>query len=204
MSEATSMLIDGAQTNQADTSTVDAVQAAETTQQPQTTEATPEKVAEKVSDIPEKYDIKAPEGVTFDTELVGEFEGIAKELGLSQVNAQKVSDIGAKLAQKLEAKQLDAITQLNSQWVETAKADKEYGGAKLQENLAVAQKALTSFGTPELRDLLEKTGMGNNPEVIRFMYRAGMAISEDKLVTGGAATTVAPSAAQRLFPNMNP
>jgi hypothetical protein len=52
----------------------------------------------------------------------------------------------------------------------------------LAENLSVAKKALDAFGSPELRVLLEQSGLGNNPEVIRFMFRAGKAISEDSFV----------------------
>jgi hypothetical protein len=48
----------------------------------------------------------------------------------------------------------------------------------------VAKKALDAFGTAELRSLLNESGLGNHPEVIRFMFRAGKAISEDSMVTG--------------------
>jgi len=53
----------------------------------------------------------------------------------------------------------------------------------------VAKKALDSFGTPELRTLLNESGIGNHPELIRFMVRAGKAISSDTFVAGerGAA-----------------
>lgn len=212
------MLNDGAQTNTAATSTAEvttttsqtaAAVSADATQQTATTDASTDAKGDGSSAtqnvVPEKYEFKAPEGVTFDGELVGEFEGIAKELGLSQANAQKVTDIGAKMAQKFQSKQAEAMQQLSTEWVAAATSDKEFGGEKLNENLAVAQKALTTFGTPELRGLLEQSGFGNNPEVIRFMYRAGMAISEDKLVTGGArSATSGQTQAQRLFPNMNP
>ena len=218
MSEAATMLNDGAQTNTAATSTADVATTASQTAADVNTDATQQTATTDTSTdakgdgdsaaqnvAPEKYDFKAPEGVTFDGELVGEFEGIAKELGLSQANAQKVTDIGAKMAQKFQSKQAEAMQQLSTEWVAAATSDKEFGGEKLNENLAVAQKALTTFGTPELRGLLEQSGLGNNPEVIRFMYRAGMAISEDKLVTGGArSATDGQSSAQRLFPNMNP
>ena len=42
--------------------------------------------------------------------------------------------------------------------------------------------ALKAFATPELRELLQKSGLGNHPEIIRFMYRAGKAISTDDYV----------------------
>lgn len=128
---------------------------------------------------PEKYEFKAPEGSEFDAEIIGSFSEIAKELNLTQEAAQKLLDtMGPRIAER-QMGQLEAI---RNDWAQASQTDKEFGGDKLQENLAVAKKALDSFGTPELRALLNESGLGNNPEVIRFMYRAGKAISEDTYV----------------------
>jgi hypothetical protein len=75
------------------------------------------------------------------------------------------------------------VEAIRNEWMQASQVDKEFGGDKLNENMAVAKKALDSFGTPELRTLLQQSGLGNNPEVIRFMYRAGKAISEDTFVS---------------------
>lgn len=143
---------------------------------------------------PEKYEFKAPEGATFDTEVLGEFEGVAKELGLSQENAQKVLD---RVGPKIAARQVEAIkaqVEISKKaWTEEAKADTEFGGDALDENLGTAEKALEAFGTPKLRELLTQSGLSHHPEVVRFMFRAGKALAPDgKLVSGqpsGAAKT---------------
>lgn len=134
---------------------------------------------------PEQYeDFQAPEGVQLDAELTGDLKTIAKELNLSQKDAQRVADLGPKLLQKWQDSQAQAITQLREEWANTAKADKEYGGDALAENLAVAKQALDTFGTPELRALLNESGTGNHPELIRFMVRVGKTISSDTFVAG--------------------
>ena len=46
----------------------------------------------------------------------------------------------------------------------------------------IAKKSLEAFGSDSLKSLLQETGFGNHPEIIRFMYRAGKAISEDSYV----------------------
>lgn len=130
---------------------------------------------------PDAYDFKAPEGQQFDTEVLTVFQEAAKELNLSQDAAQKILD---KMAPTVQARQMQQLEQIRTDWANQATADKEYGGDALQENLAIAKKSLDSFGTPELRSLLQESGLGNHPEVIRFMYRAGKAISEDKFVGG--------------------
>ena len=158
---------------------------------------------DKPTGAPENYeDFKAPEGIALDAEMATEFKSLAKELNLPQDAAQKVADLGAKMAQKWAGQQTEAIQKAHADWIGGTKADKEIGGDKLPENIAVAKKALDAFGTPELRTLLNESGLGNHPEVIRVFYRAGKAISEDRMVTGGAATA-AKNPAKTLFPNQS-
>ena len=150
---------------------------------------------------PEKYEFKAPEGQEFSSEVLGKFSEAAKDLNLPQEAAQKLLD---KIAPAFAERQANALEAARVQWESDAKADKEFGGDKLDENLAVAKKALDQFGTPELRTLLNESGLGNHPEIIRVLYRAGKAISEDRIVTGGGGQSAPQSVAQRMYPNMNP
>jgi len=138
---------------------------------------------DKPQGAPEKYEFQAPEGKEFDAEIIGNFSDVAKELNLTQDAAQKlVETMGPKIAER----QLAQVEAIRNEWAQQSQVDKEFGGDKLNENMAVAKKALDSFGTPELRTLLQQSGLGNNPEVIRFMYRAGKAISEDTFVSSSA------------------
>jgi hypothetical protein len=130
---------------------------------------------------PEAYEFKAEEGREFDPEVLKSFSEIAKELDLPQDAAQKMLD---KVAPKIMERQMQALEAVRNEWAESARTDKEFGGDKLNDNLVVAKKALDSFGTPELRKLLNESGLGNHPELIRLMYRAGKAISEDRFVGG--------------------
>ena len=156
---------------------------------------------EKPEGAPEKYEWAAPEGVTLDESIMGSLSEVAKELNLPQAAAQKLVD---KIAPVMAQRQIEQFEALRTEWRQASSSDQEFGGAKLTENMAVAKKALDAFGTPEFRQLLEQTGMGNHPEVIRTFYRAGKAISEDGLVSGSAPK--APRDARSLFPasNMNP
>ena len=147
---------------------------------------------------PETYDLKMPEGVELDKAAADEFIAIAKELKLPAEAAQKLADVGAKMAQR----QVENHAKLVESWTESVKTDKELGGDKLAENLGVARKALEQFGTPELKDVLNMTGFGNHPAVIRAFYKIGKAISEDGFVTGTAKGTPN-DPAKAMFPSMN-
>ena len=190
-------------TTEASTTTTDAgepktdVTAVDTATTATTSTQTPDTQAAPPA-VPESYEFTMPEGVAVDKTAAEEFTAIAKELKLDQASAQKVADIGAKMAQR----QAEAHATLVESWVEQTKADKDIGGDKLQENLAVARKAIDAFGTPELKDVLNATGFGNHPAVIKAFYKAGMAISGDRFVSGspkGPETDMA----KKMFPNMN-
>lgn len=171
-------------------------------QQAEGTKTEGEQEKKKPEGAPESYEFKAPEGVQFDYTVIGAFSEVAKELNLSQDQAQKVLD---KMAPVIAARQAEQFHAARTEWAEAAKTDKEFGGEKLAENLGTAKKALDAFATPELRTLLEESGLGNHPEVIRVFYRAGKAISEDRFVAGQAGKTNQGDA-RRLYAasNMNP
>ncbi|MHB1368640.1 MAG: hypothetical protein ACYCW7_00335 [Pseudomonadaceae bacterium] len=135
----------------------------------------------KPEGAPEKYEFKPVEGVTLDDAVIGAFSEVAKGLNLTQDAAQKVLD---KMGPVIASRQMEQIAAVQTAWADSAKADKEFGGDKLQENLGTAKKALEEFGSPELRTLLNDSGMGNHPEVIRAFYRIGKAMSQDSVVTG--------------------
>lgn len=162
------------------------------------TAAPPEKV------VPESYDFKTPEGAPLEGEFLGEFSAMAKDLKLSQEEASKVAELGAKMAKNFSVQQQAALESAAAAWEAEVTADKDIGGDKLPENLAIAKKALADFGTPALSKLLNESKLGNHPEVIRFMVKAGKAISQDGRFVGGGNRTIVESAAQRMYPNMKP
>ena len=131
---------------------------------------------------PEKYEFNdkvadAPE--VLDPDVLTAFGEVAKELDLPQEAAQKVLD---KVAPVIQARQAEQVEKARVEWAEDSKSDDEFGGETFDANLKVAKSALDAFGTDPFKQLLSESGLGNHPEVIRFMYRAGKAISEDSYV----------------------
>lgn len=167
---------------------------------PPAADAKPEGEKPEGDDKPTEYEpFTLPEGLGVDEELLGEFKAEAKRLNLSQEDAQKFVDLQAKAA----ARQAEQLASVRAQWADQSKTDKEFGGDALSENLGVAKKAMDAFATPELRKLLNDSGLGNHPEVIRTFVRVGKAISEDGRVVSGTRSTTSSDPAKRLFPNQN-
>lgn len=145
-------------------------------------------------------DFTAPEGVVLDGAILDEYKGVAKELKLSQESAQNVIN---KMAPKIAAQQQEqmqrAIAETQAKWQETAKVDKEFGGDNFDANLEVAKKALSTYGSPELKKLMVESGLGNHPEVIRLFYKVGLTLKEDTHVGGTGTQTGEKTLAQRMF-----
>ncbi|CDI24338.1 peptidase [Klebsiella pneumoniae] len=143
-----------------------------------------EEKEQKQEGAPEKYEFQAGEGVELDVEALKDFEPVARELNLTNEQAQKLVDAYPKILAGVQQRQAEAWQAQTEEWAATVKADKEIGGDKLTANLGVAQRALDTFGTPELKVYLNGTGLGNHPELVKAFIKVGKAMSEDGMVTG--------------------
>lgn len=144
----------------------------------------PDDKEQKQEGAPEKYEFTAGEGVELDTEALKDFEPVARDLNLTNEQAQKLVDAYPKILAGVQQRQAEAWQAQTEQWAVDVKADKEIGGDKLTANLSVAQRALDQFGTPELKEYLEGTGLGNHPELVKAFIKIGKAMSEDGMVDG--------------------
>lgn len=139
---------------------------------------------QKQEGAPEKYEFTAGEGVELDTEALKDFEPVARDLNLTNEQAQKLVDAYPKILAGVQQRQAEAWQAQTEQWAADVKADKEIGGDKLTANLSAAQRALDLFGTPELKEYLNTTGLGNHPDLVKTFVKIGKAMSEDGMVDG--------------------
>ena len=142
------------------------------------TEEAPKKV-----EVPEKYEVKLPEGVELDTATLDLFSPIFKELGITNEGAQKLVDAYVPLIQSTVDKQRkesqNDFKTIVSGW--HADTMKELG-PNAKQDLAACGKVLNKFGSKELREMMQETGVGNHKELVKFMARIGKTISEDAVV----------------------
>ncbi len=151
---------------------------------------------------PDTYaDFTLPEGTVLDEVALTEALGLFKEDGLSQEQSQKYVDLYSKMVQAGSQTQTDNFNQLMSDWRDQSKNDGEFGGDKFDENIKVAQAAVNAYGTSELKQLLEDHGVGNHPEMVRFMVRVGRTLGEDVPGVTGTATSKAADHVSILYPN---
>ncbi|MEX3020243.1 peptidase [Kluyvera sp. STS39-E] len=140
---------------------------------------------QKPEGAPDKYEFSTGEGVELDSAALADFEPVARELNLTNEQAQKLVDAYPKILEGVQQRQTEAWQAQTEEWAATVKADKEIGGDKLTANIGVAQRALDQFGTPELKEYLNATGLGNHPDLVKTFVKIGKAMSEDGMVSGG-------------------
>ncbi len=150
---------------------------------------------------PEKYeDVNLPEGMSVEDSTLESFIPLAKELNLDQGQAQRLVDYEAGRVQEMINTQEQVWSDLRQEWRTATKSDKEIGGPAFDESLAAGKTFLREYGTPELIEALNSTGMGDHPEFIRAFARAGKAMKGDALSTGGPGEAKL-SAEEILYPN---
>lgn len=141
-----------------------------------------------------------PEDVEFDPAQLASFKKLAGELQLSDEQVQKIIDFEAATA-KAQTEQAGADKRrIIAQWAEQTKA--QYGTA-LDGEIALALRAANHFGGPQLRALLEETGLGNHPVIIRTLGGVGRMLSEDESAGGVAAAVQDKTFAEALYGKHN-
>lgn len=142
------------------------------------------------SSVPEKYELKAPEGMTIDQGMLDGLTPVFKKHGLTQAAVQELADAYAPVIKaQTEAQQKAAIDHfqgiVNGWKEETTKML----GATPDKEMAFAAKFLNKFGTPQLREMFDETGVGNHPELVKALIKAGKLLGEDSFVDGSQKTT---------------
>lgn len=136
-------------------------------------------------DVPESYEFAMPDGVELDETLAGDANLAFKEAGLSQTQADQVTNLFVNYQQR----QVDQFNQQKEDWATASRNDKEFGGERFEENLSIAN---TYFKTlPEgLKSVLVNYGLNNHPDVIREMLKHGRTLKEDRPGNGQAPNPV--------------
>ncbi len=162
--------------------------------------------------IPDSYQLTAPEGLTLDAQAIEAATPMFRELGLSNDAANKLMPVAAQFAQGITEKiNQQIISQVQTErkaWLDSARADPEIGGAHWNRTIATAASALDSLGLARgspFRVLLDESGLGNHPEMIRAFAKVGQAIGEDNDFTRGSRAPITrKGAAETLYPDDAP
>jgi hypothetical protein len=134
----------------------------------------PKPKAEPRPGAPEKYDWKIDGDPQRVEALTKTLEPMARKLGLSNDEIHGVYDTFKGIAEKGKN---DVI----KQWATALETDKEFGGDKLEETLALAQSVVDQYGDDDFRGLIEQSGLRHNPAVLKLLARVAKDVGGDRL-----------------------
>ncbi len=171
--------------------TATAVSEGAATGKPAEAEAKTETKTEAPAEVEVTFEM--PEGIELDTASADAFKAVVKDKSLTEGQRyQKLAD----LAIQREQARFDAHRKAVEGWGAEVQADKELGDP---ENQAVARKFIDTFGTPELKEMLNRSGLGNHPAFVRLALKAGKAYSEDTIAAGRTGGNAPPKSAADIL-----
>ena len=141
-----------------------------------------------------------PEDVTWPEGALEDLKTTAHEMGLTADQVQKLVDLEARYARTGAQQGEEEKRQIVERWAEQTKA---YYGPQFDQVLERAVRAADAFGGPELRELLQATGLGNHPVIVRTFNEIGKSISEDCMPGGKPAAVQDKTFAEALYGNRN-
>ena len=154
----------------------------------------------KKKGVPEKYDLKAPEGLKLDEEGLAKATTVFKEAGLTNAQAQILTNYHAKLMQDAFAENEATFKKWNE---DNTKETMKALGANAKSELAYVAKVKNMF-SPETLEAINASGIGNIKAFILDMAKIGRLFSEERTVNdkGSPTGNTGKSDAEVLYPNM--
>ena len=131
---------------------------------------------------------ESPMGYAFegleDSEQLNDFRQFAHELGLNQTQAEHLIHKVAENAGNQQAMQNEALEKAE---MEGFKALQKDWGGDFDKNMDYARRAFNRYASPEALELMENTGLGNHPEILKLFSQIGEQLSEEQLLPGNAS-----------------
>lgn len=158
-------------------------------------------------EVPENYDLKAPENFQIDQKELDYWSPIFKDMKLTNEQAQQFVNAAPEyltnaVNQALES-QVSEFESIQQQQFADLQKDPDFGGSHWEQTQLEAKTAFSEFATPDEIEYIQQTGQANSPALIKIFARIGKAMSDTQLGSGSNHASVS---AADLYPNskMNP
>ena len=129
----------------------------------------------------------------------GELDGFrefAHDTGLTQDQANNILKLYGDIQEEEKESHQNGLEELRTNT--TMELQKEWG-KNYDGKMDYAKRAFAQFASPELSQLMDESGMGNHPEMLRVFAKVGELMGEDSLVvgTGLGSSQLSPEQAQQ-------
>lgn len=126
--------------------------------------------------VDDKTEFTIPDGMKIDEKRMASFKSVAKELGLTKEQAQKLVDMDAQNIQNAD----NAFREMQKKWKEETMKEL---GENAEQKLGEAAAAFKRFGDEEFVKLLKDSGLENHPAMVRVFRNIGSKLAVDTTVS---------------------
>lgn len=158
---------------------------------PDASQAQPSADSKTTTESPEvkpvEYKLALPKDSVLEPQSVEKIASFAKERGLSNEQAQAVLDqMNADRSAFVESQKSELVAK-SKQWVEQIRTDKELGGDNFNKTVESAKRVVDKYASDSFKAILDSTGLGNHPELVKLFYKISKEMEPDSLVLSSAA-----------------
>lgn len=135
--------------------------------------------------VPDTYEITTSTGEQLDGEDLDKLNQVCKKAGITQKQAQMLFSAYENDVSDFNQQLQSSYNQQLQSWRDAVMNDRELGQENFEKTKANIKNVISRFGSSELSDFLNKSGLGYNPDFVRFVNKVGSLISNDNNFIGG-------------------
>lgn len=139
---------------------------------------------------PEHYVLKNANGEDVEPQELEMMSRMFKDVNLSQEQAQKLYSAYEKEQGSFIEQSQKAFNQMRDDWFNQTISDPQLGGQNIGQTKLCIKHVMQQCGNKELSEFLNKTGLGFNPAMVRFMTKVGELLGNDNHFVQGQAPVV--------------
>lgn len=145
-------------------------------------------------------DIVLPEGFEADEASQSAFVGLVNKYNIPREAVNELIGLQAKAMNGISEEGNALWDTTQTAWQDEVIADPEIGGDNLDGHLTAISRMVDYYGGPELREMMDLTGAGNNVHMVKFLAKVAMDLGEPGPVSGRPGA-VPKDPATILYPN---
>lgn len=126
-------------------------------------------------DTPDQYELNGT------GEMADNFRNQAHQLGLSQKQASELMNWYSEVQSSVDSSDDEDFAKEQVQWV--ADLQKEWGDSYIK-NTKLAERAFRQFGSEDALEVMNATGLGSHPALVKMFSQIGQFLAEDGQLTG--------------------
>lgn len=153
--------------------------------------------------VPEKYELKLPEGSLLPAETLASVEAFAKEHKLTQAQAESILSRENAAAKSYHDSLVAEDKRIKDSYIPALQNDPQFGGANFDKNVERVHRFMKHYGGEDFKKELDASGFGNHPGLVKMIHNFAQHMGDDSFehagsgASGGAKTT-----GQLLYPDM--